>query len=245
MKINIKILKVALYKLVKSQKMNCSFLTFMILIFISFQCFADIFATFNLKLENQSNSEIKVKCNSLNSLSKVYFYNGKNWDEDKTKTVTIAPNKTKFFYGGTNCIKVKYFWLTFYQYISKMAKFSVTITGADSNTSLILNWKGDDGKENPKQHHIPYYYYHYTGCFLFSSYIITSKDKTKWNEPNFDVYGSSEYNSSKYNRIKILTSDNLWDSESGYYSLIVTNRDIGNDKHKFLLYKSKSKENMK
>jgi len=201
------------------------------------QCNAEIFATFNLKIQNHTEKLLKAECSTVNDKNKVFFHNKNSWSDTKSEKI-IEPGKFTIFHIGTYCTIDKLLWLIrLSKYISNDTCFTLTISkDLDDNQSngVDIKWKGADGSEDSNGKYTSFYFYQYTGSFVIDS--IKTVDPTSLSKPDFIINGSANFKSLKSKDDIIITSDNLWSPDSGYYLIDITNNKNELNDNKFHIY---------
>ncbi|MCP4176809.1 MAG: hypothetical protein GY756_03505, partial [bacterium] len=201
-----------------------------------FNCNAKMFATFNLKVENHTKTPIKAVCIAKPTIDDLCIYSKDAWIKFKNHTQEIPPNGFIMFHIGAYCTIDKLLWfITYDRYINRNTLFTLTVYQKKNNSysdKVNIIWKGDHGEISSSEQHTRFYFYQYTGSFIFEGVTLKSK-KAK---PNFYIYGSANFNSPDYKNNVIITSDNLWSPESGYYLIEVNEAKSENEENKLQIY---------
>ena len=198
-----------------------------------------IFATFNLKVRNKTQFPITAKCISVNGGKKVHFYYNKTWENELPQEKTIMPDTFFTFHIGAYIKFERWFWITFAKYIEKETQFSLTISKSEEKKmqSVIITWKGAEGNHNPDEHLTRFYYYQYTGSFILNN--VKTDNTNDLAKPDFNIFGDAKFKNKKYANDKILTSDNLWNPDSGFYLVEIEDQTVKTENDSFVLYEDK------
>ena len=187
------------------------------LLIISSAAFSKTFATFNLLIVNSTKDTFTAECYGGRGENKVKFYFDSNWEHSQTELITLEPGEKATFHIGAYT-KRTFSIPRIYSsspYISNKSYFSLVLNKISDNktvsSSVKTIWQGGDGDFDPDEQNTRFYYYRYTGSFVIKSTTSTGK------KADFSLFGSSHFGSHKYSSKFILTSDELWDKDAGYY----------------------------
>ncbi len=198
---------------------------------------AKTFATFNLVIANNTKSTFTAECIGSKGDDSVKFYYDSNWKYSKTELKTLNPGDKITFHAGTythRTINIPRIYSSA-PYISDKSFFSLTLNKVSDDKDILCSvktvWQGGNGDYDPEEHNTRFYYYRYTGSFVLKS--STSIDK----KADFYLFGISHFGSKNYSDKYILTCDELWSKEAGYYMIeIQTSADKAGNKEKMELY---------
>jgi hypothetical protein len=192
----------------------------LLIILLSIACnsvFSKTFATFNLVVENNTANTFTTECYGSKGDDSVNLYYDSTWKHSQTKIKTLLPGEKATFHIGTYTHR-SFVIPRIYSsspYISDKSYFCLVLNKVSNDNTVQSNvktiWQGGNGDFDPDEHNTRFYYYRYTGSFVFKS-STPSNNKT-----DFSLFGSSHFGSTDYSNEFILTSDELWDKEAGYY----------------------------
>jgi hypothetical protein len=178
-------------------------------------------ANFIIEIENKTQKDFTISCKNQSDIEDRYsvFFYLETWDNLFVPDFKLSPDEKKRIFVGTHPLRRELLGLYFSSYyLVEDMKFQIKFTelslSGETDTAgcfLELIWHGSGDFVN----YSAYYEHQFTGSFILDKTITSDSQK----ELDFNVYGKANYGSERFPDRYILTSDECYNKEAGYYSL--------------------------